>query len=80
MDLVFPFEARDYEPAIQEWVDMAVPVAGSEAALHIKEEFSTMDWIMKGILKRAGFVIEQIQDHQGFIKAYVCRKPEKLEF
>jgi len=75
MDLVFPFEARDYEPAIQEWVDTHVPIAGPEAALHIKEEFSTMGWIMEGILERTGFVIEHIQDCQSFIKGYVCRKP-----
>ena len=74
LDLVFPF-IRDYEPEIEKWLDAVVPVAGPEAALHIKEEYSTMDWIMEGILGRAGFVIEQTEDFGNFIKAYVCRKP-----
>jgi ubiquinone/menaquinone biosynthesis C-methylase UbiE len=75
LDVVFSFAPRDYESVINEWVDIHTREVGSEAATHIKDEYSTMDWVMEGILERAGFVIEQIQDHQSFIKVYVCRKP-----
>lgn len=74
-DVVFSFAPRDYMPIIDKWVDDHVRQVGPEALTHIKEEFSTMNWIMEGILDRAGFVIEQIQDRQSFIKVYICRKP-----
>jgi len=80
VDVVFSFAPREYESVIGDWVDAHVRQVGPEAITHIKEEYSTMDWVMEGILERTGFIIEQIQNRESFIKAYVCRKPEKLEF
>lgn len=74
VDVVFSFPPREYEQKIDKWVEDHVREVGPEALTHIKEEYSTMDWVMEGILERAGFVIEQIQDRQSFIKVYVCRK------
>ena len=79
VDVVFSFAPREYMPAINTWVDAHVRQGGPEPLTHIKEEFSTMDWIMQGILERAGFAIEQVQDRQSFIKVYVCRKPTHIE-
>lgn len=75
VDVVFSFAPRAYEPAIREWVDAHVRQVGPEAITHIKEEYSTFDWIMIGMLERAGFLIETVQDRGGFMKAYVCQKP-----
>ncbi len=45
-----------------------------ESIIHVKEEFSTYDWIMEGLLKRSGFIIDsQIQRDENFI-AYLCTK------
>jgi hypothetical protein len=44
--------------------------------IHIKEEFSTLDWIMEGLLKSAGFNIEQVNYYDGFMANYLCIKNE----
>ena len=75
VDVVFSFAPRDYKPVISEWVDAHVRQVGPEAITHIKEEYSTMDWVMEGILTRAGFVIEKTETRESFIKAYISRKP-----
>lgn len=40
------------------------PTMRDRAASHIADEFSTLDWIMEGLLARAGFDIEQVLDTQ----------------
>jgi len=46
-----------------------------EAEGHFKEEFSTFDWIMDGLLTRAGFVIKCRDIEGGVIGTYYCIKP-----
>lgn len=75
VDVVFSFAPRDYETAVGQWVRDHVRQVGPEAIFHIKDEFSTFDWIMIEMLQRSGFVVESVQDRQSFIKAYHCRKP-----
>jgi putative AdoMet-dependent methyltransferase len=41
---------------------------------HINKEFSTMDWIMRGLIERAGFVIEREEQKEGFLGLYLCKK------
>lgn len=41
---------------------------------HIESEFSTYDWIMDGLLERAGFEITSKVIQEGVIGRYVCRK------
>ena len=45
---------------------------GAEAALHLREEFSTLGWIMEGLLERAGFRIEAQSNSSGFFAEYHC--------
>jgi len=46
----------------------------SEYILHIKEEFSTFDWVMEELIERAGFRIEESIYDNGFIASYLCIK------
>jgi hypothetical protein len=44
-----------------------------EMIVHIKEEYSTMDWILEGMIERNGLKIIYKHDH-GFMPVYVCEK------
>lgn len=44
-----------------------------ESAVHIKEEYSTWDWIIEGMIERAGFQIMQRVSEMPNTKAYICR-------
>lgn len=41
---------------------------------HFKEEFSTYDWVMDGMLTRSGFSIEKKQIDNGVLGTYLCLK------
>ncbi len=45
-----------------------------EAITHIKEEYSTFDWVMEQMLEKAGFAIENTRYHDGVIGIYLCSK------
>ena len=45
-----------------------------EAGMHIKEEYSTFDWIMETLLKKAGFHIDKADYSEGFMAVYICTK------
>jgi putative AdoMet-dependent methyltransferase len=43
-------------------------------ARHVSREFSTCDWIMEGLLARAGFAIEESEYASGVFAHYLCVK------
>jgi ubiquinone/menaquinone biosynthesis C-methylase UbiE len=45
-----------------------------DAEEHFREEYSTYDWIMDGLLSRAGFTIKSKSMHDGVIGNYLCAK------
>ena len=56
----------------------AVPVGMRDAAAgHIAKEYSTLDWIMEGLLTRAGFAIERIESSKAPLIQYLCRVREE---
>jgi putative AdoMet-dependent methyltransferase len=74
-DVVFADEAQFdwpvYLPALVE----AMPESSRvEMARHIRQEFSTFDWMMRALLERAGFAIETVERERGFLSHYLCRK------
>lgn len=42
---------------------------------HFREEFSTYDWVIDGLLMRSGFEIIDKRIDQGVLGHYLCRKP-----
>jgi ubiquinone/menaquinone biosynthesis C-methylase UbiE len=46
-----------------------------DAEGHFRQEFSTYDWVMEGLLARSGFAICSKQIEGGVIGTYLCRKP-----
>ncbi|RXA21449.1 class I SAM-dependent methyltransferase [Methanosarcina sp. MSH10X1] len=77
LDVVFPSQIRDYDSYFNKIITNLRETAGNELAeeteTHIREEFSTLDWIMEGLLKSAGFYIESV-NYDGFMAGYLCRK------
>lgn len=78
-DIVFPSRESTLPEKIDEWVmaieAMADARLAEEAVVHARDEFSTYDWIMEGLLTRSGFHIDTAEYGQGFQTSYVCTKP-----
>ncbi len=77
-DIVYSFDPRDYEKEIERFIagtgEKAGPGFAQRMTSHINKEFSTTDWIMRGLIERAGFVIEKETHREGFLGLYLCRK------
>ncbi len=77
-DVVFSFDMNDYESRLNQWVKTTAERIGSafagEVETHVREEYSTLNWIMEGMLERAGFEIETANYANEFTAAYVCTR------
>ncbi len=71
-DVVFSSAEPDPRPVLGEWIAGMPESMQSEVEAHVGKEYSTLDWIMEGLLVRAGFAIERIVDSQPPIVQYVC--------
>jgi hypothetical protein len=76
-DVVFPSSTDDYDVFFKLAIDGIRSQAGDETAQqtiqHIKTEFSTLDWILEGMIVRSGLKIAA-KDSKGFLSVYVCEK------
>ena len=72
------FEDADVTTNISRWIDHMAERGGEKLragiAAHIREEYSTSDWIIEGLLTRAGFKIQDSQVHEGVVGTYQCVK------
>lgn len=77
-DVVFDFDVADHRRSLDDWVieiSRGVgPDFAKEAEIHIRDEYSTCDWIMEGILERAGFRIDDKACPSAFGTVYTCTK------
>jgi putative AdoMet-dependent methyltransferase len=77
-DVVFSFAVAHYEARIKRFVRIGSTEMGPSGELetqtHCRQEYSTCDWIMEGLLERAGFEIEQTQRKDEFLATYLCAK------
>jgi ubiquinone/menaquinone biosynthesis C-methylase UbiE len=75
-DIVFSSAAEDMGGRLDAWIRSIAEQSGrelaAEAEIHIWEEYSTYDWIMEGLLERAGFEIGINEYGDGFQATYVC--------
>lgn len=78
-DVVYSFDADGFVPAVEGWLadyaSKAGPHRAEDAARHVRNEHSTMAWIMDGILQRAGFRIEKTAFLGKLFAEYVCIRP-----
>lgn len=75
-DIVFPPWEENIGRKIEDWIQAigirADARLAQEALIHVRDEFSTYDWIMEGIIKRSGFRIDTAEYGDGFQTTYVC--------
>jgi ubiquinone/menaquinone biosynthesis C-methylase UbiE len=76
-DVVFPSTIADYDAFFQSVIEGVRAHAGDEIAQqtvqHIKTEFSTLDWILEGMITRCGLKILD-RKCEGFLSVYVCER------
>lgn len=51
----------------------------NEVKVHIKDEYSTFDWILQGLIERAGFEIESVNTEDCLASEYLCRKIKSFD-
>jgi len=75
-DVIFDHQnvRENIEQFIKKLGDVAGPDIREDVEAHIRQEFSTYDWIMDGLLERAGFGIVSKVIQEGIIGRYLCRK------
>lgn len=77
-DTVYSFDMHTHETFFNNLIDFVRKAGGSEISddleLAIREEYSTLDWIMEGLLLRAGFTIDEAKYSEGFMAVYLCSK------
>jgi putative AdoMet-dependent methyltransferase len=72
-DVVFPWDPVDYSRPLRAFIDAMPEGMRQPATGHVAREFSTLDWIMEGLLARAGFrIVKTVTDHAPLIK-YISR-------
>jgi putative AdoMet-dependent methyltransferase len=77
-DVIFSFPLERYTESINSYIATMKRGAGREIAdeisLHIKDEYSTFDWILEEMLRRTGFSIDKVEYKDEFIASYICTK------
>lgn len=77
-DIVFSMKLEKYELTVNHVLDSFRKAAGEEMvdkfSNHVRNEYSTFDWIMEEMLYRAGFDIENADYGDNFMAVYVCRR------
>ncbi len=77
-DVVFSFDVAQYESQIPRFVAAMSrrmgPEGQAESETHIRDEYSTCQWIMEGLLQRAGFQIDNVNCTNEFLAGYLCTK------
>lgn len=77
-DVVYSFDLKEYKDFFEGYISKVQTTVGEEfagrLAAHIKNEYSTLDWIMEELLHRAGLQIEKMQKKEGFLCLYLCRR------
>ena len=77
-DIVFPSDTDRLQHEIDEWIKTLEKTVDArlaqESIIHVKNEFSTYDWIMEGMIRRSRFRIDTVEYSPGFYATYVCTK------
>lgn len=73
-DVVFPDSAQaDWAGYFERLVDSTPASSRAEMACHLRQEFSTFDWMMRDIIVHAGFSIESAEVERGFLAHYLAK-------
>ena len=77
-DVVYSFDPSEYNDYFENFVTQAAIRAGDDFASlmsdHVKNEYSTLDWIMRGMIERSGLDVIRARHVRGFYGLYLCTK------
>jgi putative AdoMet-dependent methyltransferase len=77
-DVVYSFNAADYESFFDRRLSRMAEIGGEgtpqDILIHIRDEHSTIGWVLEGMIERAGFAIEKADYRAGFIATFLCVK------
>lgn len=80
-DVIYSSDIDDFDAFFSQTLhnipEEAKDIMKDDYVHHIKEEFSTFDWVMEGLLEKAGFRIEESHYQDDFMASYLCRKENK---
>lgn len=76
-DAVWCFPPQQWQTALPEWIDRMGRTEGSgftrtDFETHVREEFSTFDWVLEGMLVQAGFTVDSVVKPMPWYAAYRC--------
>ncbi|NJD53992.1 MAG: class I SAM-dependent methyltransferase [Candidatus Methanoperedens sp.] len=77
-DTVYSFDENTHEAFFNNLIEIIRKAGGMQIAndleTGIRDEYSTLGWIMEALLLRAGFTIHEKQYSEGLIAVYLCTK------
>ena len=73
-DTVLSGDTRDFSSYLDEMTRANSDNPNNNRIRHIREEYTTLDWIMQGLITRAGFTIDKIEYDGSFWASYLCTK------
>lgn len=79
-DLAYSFPLEETEDRIGGWIERAPTDARegfpkNELEAHVREEYSTFNWLLEPMLQRTGFHVEDVHySVSGIFAEYVCRR------
>ncbi len=78
-DSVYSFDLENYQDFFTRVVSHLVGTVRKDTvdiiSTHYKEEYTTIDWVMEGLIRKAGFKIETAEyDNYGLFAIYLCTK------
>jgi putative AdoMet-dependent methyltransferase len=72
-DIVFAWDDEDYRRPLEAFINAMPEAMRGPSTGHVAKEFSTLDWIMEGLLTRAGFrILKTVADRAPLIQ-YLCK-------
>jgi ubiquinone/menaquinone biosynthesis C-methylase UbiE len=71
-DVVFSWQGDDYAACFDGFVNSCPEGMRTEVVRHIAKEYSTLSWIMEGLLERAGFRVMQKTAARAYLMNYLC--------
>lgn len=77
VDVVFQFDTnleKTTEQLLEAVAQLHPTEFVDECKVHIREEFSTFDWILKGMIERAGFDLVNVDMADALAGTFVCKK------
>lgn len=77
-DVVFSSSQGDPRVGFERFVDDYKEPMRAGAIGHVAREYSTYDWIMEGLLKRAGLAIDSAAEERASFWTYHCHKDKSL--